>query len=1328
MSSPRLILIRDFLAPHKREIIDVKPGTGLVENVPTDFPLDNLWIIWNGQRIGYDALADFRFQENDEIILRVIPKDLPAWAIYGIIFIVSTGLSFAIQALAPPIKPENRKNFDNTEQSPTYGWEGIQNTTRNGQEIGLIYGEHRVGGQYLASYTRTTDDDKHELNLLIGLGAGSIGAINGFTEDTSTANGSETDQDGNGVEGLTGDDVSTDLLINKNPGNLFEGVTVYYRLGSWNQATIPGFRDVQIQYDQTMEFTPNVAQTYLSQDDIQAIEFIFQFPSGLYSVGSTDGSFNEHSVQFEIRWREYGTTSWTAVRTETFTNKTRALYTKTVRIEGLSPARYEFEIKRTTAADNAYTSSECRLIGAVEIRLDDVAYNGIALVGVKSIATEQLHGRLPVVTNLCHGKKCRVYQPGDDFGEDTEQDFNTGRTTLLWGWNSFDDNSNQDKIDYAASHTYDAFKLVGKHKEETTSDVTGLTCPYFYKEIIGDFDCQIHGDFSSTSTPGDGFGLLVADSEEPTHFAFVGIENYEGTIVCRTHNAFGGTGVDEYTSSTSHRYLRVVRDSDTWTFYTSSDGSSWTQRGQFSYALGVDNDTTFVGPCFYSKTSTTGNLVVAFDSFKFNDSTCYSEETTSNPAWVVYDLCRDTHYGIGNYLNTDNVDLDSFISFASYCNELVANGRGGQHRRFRFDGVIDSAKPAWEQIYRILENYRAMLLMQGDHVRVTYLKPRSAVQTFTDANIKRNTFKCIYQTPKINANYWEVQFLNRDNDYEQDFVSYLDPDLEGGEVYRKKTIQAYGVTRYAEALRMALYRCKLNRYSTKAVSFEAGIDAICCEPYDVINLSTSQMGIGTAGRVVAGSALSVTLDKNVTIESGKTYQIQIRHKDDTIETQTVTNAVGTTNVLTVSEWTTTPEKDEIWVFGEQNIVTQQFLITQISRTSDLECKIDAIEYNAEIYDDTIERIPEIKYSTLPDPREFPGNVRDLVLAERAQVMKDGTVVNVVDVTYRSGINAVSYDIYYREEDTTTWLFDGNTKGLHYVLMANFQVGTTYEIAVVSVGPWGAKRRPKETGDAGVPVASVTIQGKTSRPTEPSSVEVQRVGDTLVITWSASTDEDLLGYSVKYGDAENWEDGTVLSELTTDTKLLVADFVTGTKYFMVKSINTSGLYSSSFASVEYEIPGRSGETTIVSRNEATNSWNGTKTNFTVSGTDILQDSGTTSCSYETPVIDASSSDRYYVRSDIAWTTQETSYTWSTATFAWSSTIAESITWAGAPEGGSVSSSVQIKYGDASPITSSYETFVQGTEYEGRYFQLKISFTNTSTAVRTKVTDMVTTIAQ
>jgi hypothetical protein len=364
---PQLTLIRNFKKIHQKEFIEAQIGDRVIDLVPKDFPIDRVAIVHSGTPIPAEDnktfLSTHWFQhKHEDVILTVVPGIVTV-GLFLLGTLISVGLSLAIRALLPPPKPDNRQLYDNSEESPTYGWDGIQNTTGNGTPKIILDGIHKVGGHILTTYTDVTDDNRHELFMLIGLGAGPIGAINGFTEDTSPSNGTantwqagtdyaeddvvvptdrnryeyhcetagtsytyepdwgttvgEDTEDGtvtwtcaHGTEGLTGDDIGDTLTINGTPAKYFDGLRVYYRMGNWDQRPVPGFNNTQVPFPLVDYSLPyNTARTYETAHRVNAIRLIFQFKGGLYSFNAA-GAFSQKSVSFRIRIRPRGETTW----------------------------------------------------------------------------------------------------------------------------------------------------------------------------------------------------------------------------------------------------------------------------------------------------------------------------------------------------------------------------------------------------------------------------------------------------------------------------------------------------------------------------------------------------------------------------------------------------------------------------------------------------------------------------------------------------------------------------------------------------------------------------------------------------------------------------------------------------------------------------------------------------------------------------------------------------------------------------------------------------------------------------------------------------------
>ena len=148
------------------------------------------------------------------------------------------------------------------------------------------------------------------------------------------------------------------------------------------------------------------------------------------------------------------------------------------------------------------------------------------------------------------------------------------------------------------------------------------------------------------------------------------------------------------------------------------------------------------------------------------------------------------------------------------------------------------------------------------------------------------------------------------------------------------------------------FRLEKNEKLCNTIKIEAGIEAIRSTLGDKIGIAHDVPQWGYSGRILAATINTVTLDREVTIEAGKTYAILVQFQDDTIEIKTVANAVGTYSVIQVSTpFSAIPEKYCAYSFGENQKYVKPFKIIGISPHEDYKKRgIALIEYNGTIYD------------------------------------------------------------------------------------------------------------------------------------------------------------------------------------------------------------------------------------------------------------------------------------------------------------------------------------------------------------------------------------------
>ena len=547
-------------------------------------------------------------------------------------------------------------------------------------------------------------------------------------------------------------------------------------------------------------------------------------------------------------------------------------------------------------------------------------------------------------------------------------------------------------------------------------------------------------------------------------------------------------------------------------------------------------------------------------------------------------------------VRSNDLDIISFYHWAGFCNFHVSNGNGGTEPRALCSMVFDAEREdVWSAVLRICGIGQASAIKTGNYIRIKIEQAADPVQLFTMANIKAESFEEAFLSLKDRSNIFEVQFLNEANEFQQDMVVLEDPlVLTNSEQPRRKTISGYGITRSSHALRLARFNQRVNRLVTRTITFEVGLDAVACEPGDVIRFQHDIPQWGYGGRVGTGSTTStIVLDRSVTIEAAKTYEVLIRHDNDVVETKTVTTSPGTVSTLTISgTWSQTPAKGEVWAFGETLISTKPFRVITIERTQELDARITAVEYNAAIYDETgLTAANAVQYSSLSDLLGPPGPVKNLTLLQ-----VDGVEQSVwVSFTPPGSANFKTANIY-RVDDGAKNLLGQSATGAFPV--SGLRAGEIFTVKVTSVSSLGG-----ESDFVAAPVASVTV---TVIP-PPDVPTLVLEGDRL--RWNyPNKPRDLAGFLVRFrpGTSSSWENATPAHDnilLTTDLQIFRRS---GVQTFLVKAVDLAGNESTNPRALTVDFGLVDAENIIDITNHRTLGWPGTYANASVLSGDLKAD--------------------------------------------------------------------------------------------------------------------------
>ena len=423
----------------------------------------------------------------------------------------------------------------------------------------------------------------------------------------------------------------------------------------------------------------------------------------------------------------------------------------------------------------------------------------------------------------------------------------------------------------------------------------------------------------------------------------------------------------------------------------------------------------------------------------------YEAQPADNPAWAAYDLIHSCRKIGGEYIvfGQPHMRLD-YNAFKAWADKCKTNG-------FTFNYIYDTAMRLWDALKYPEAVGRGKVIPVGTRFTCVSDYQSTPVQLFTVANIKHGSFTEEFQGVEARANSVEISFLNKDKDYERDVIPvYGDTYDESDTLTNPAQVELMGCTSLEQAYKHGKHFLRCNKYEIRTVTIEAFTDAIACTVGDIILIQHDIPEWGEGGRVVAVSGQTITLDKEVSVQPGKNYQLLIRsNSTDIVSTFNVVNVSGL-NVIVKEAIPVQP--DAVYAFGEVSKSAKPFRVLAITKAlSEMTRKIQCMEYYPELYVSDDGTVPSIDYTNHgASDIQSVGLVSDVygangIMYSRIgvtwQLPRDGKVSNVV--------------VNYRNVKSDTWTYIGNyPASTNTTTISDVLLGATYDVRVQAINELG----------------------------------------------------------------------------------------------------------------------------------------------------------------------------------------------------------------------------------------------------------------------------------
>lgn len=271
-----------------------------------------------------------------------------------------------------------------------------------------------------------------------------------------------------------------------------------------------------------------------------------------------------------------------------------------------------------------------------------------------------------------------------------------------------------------------------------------------------------------------------------------------------------------------------------------------------------------------------------------NNGAVTATQWSANPADIVLDMLISEKRG--PLRDKVKIDFPAYVQWREYCD---AQG-------LMFNGVFDEATTLWDALQVVYKVGHAYPVRTGSRLSVAVDKPGNPAQLFGPGNIFKDTFQITYLGQQDRANEFEVSYYDVSDRNKKKTIRIADPQAaQAGQIPKTVQYDLIGVDNFTQAQKEIWYQLYNNRLSRRIVTFDAPVEAIGLTLGDIALVQHDMMDWGESGRLAsATNASNVVLDKQVTIEAGKTYSLLVTHDKVARATCNLTLITGTTYNLT----------------------------------------------------------------------------------------------------------------------------------------------------------------------------------------------------------------------------------------------------------------------------------------------------------------------------------------------------------------------------------------------------------------------------------------------
>lgn len=457
---------------------------------------------------------------------------------------------------------------------------------------------------------------------------------------------------------------------------------------------------------------------------------------------------------------------------------------------------------------------------------------------------------------------------------------------------------------------------------------------------------------------------------------------------------------------------------------------------------------------------------------------CIVSANSSNPALICKQMLTES--GI------DSVRiLSSFNEWEAHCNNMG----------YAFNGVIDTSMTLRKALDLVSTAGRGSVIQFGSKFEVIMDRAETIpVQSFSFGmgNILKDSFSQSFSPILDRANVIEATYYDADLDYDPTIVEVSNNNYDSVAEENRTSVTLVGFTNRQQAIKHCRYLLNCNRYLTETVSIEADKDSLVCKYGDIVRVSHDVPQYGFSGRIKDCTLTTVTIDREVTMVSGKNYYIQLKDNENNIIEHYVNNSLSTTDTLTfTTPLTEAYTKYDNYSFGEVGKASKLFRVLRINTSSDMTRKLELLEYNEDVYADS---------GDIDVPLISALGLSNLRATDYMRYSKDGSIETVMQLAWSGA--SLSYTVSYKKSADSAYQSVKTFDNRIDLIVED----TLYNITVTDV--------------SGKSVSlDYQVVGKSAKPSSVTNLQCSESGNVFSLSWDYEHDIDFKEFVILYNNVE-----------------------------------------------------------------------------------------------------------------------------------------------------------------------------------------------------------------